>query len=195
MCMRKQTLLDLTLGGYRGVEFLTLLVLDSAGTPFNPKKERLRVWLLKKLMSKNQVRQGIHKQKQSPKRSQGIISKCTQMIKRTAMASVDNTSGPVPQRKESLEPALHEMTPVTTSSGLVPNHPQLKPFVPPSRTDWDLLFQPMFDELITPSPSVDNLTLKVIALNAEVVAPVPTVSTGSPSSTIVDQDTPSPSNS
>ncbi|GJX13502.1 retrovirus-related pol polyprotein from transposon TNT 1-94 [Tanacetum coccineum] len=77
----------------------------SAGTSFNPKKERLRVWLLKKLMSKNQVPQGIHKQKQSPNSSQGIIFKCTQMIKRTAMASVDNSSGPVPQRKENLRKA------------------------------------------------------------------------------------------
>ncbi|GJS12630.1 hypothetical protein Tco_0407102 [Tanacetum coccineum] len=32
--------------------------------------------------------------------SAGIIFKCTQMIKRTAMASIDNTSGPAPQRKE-----------------------------------------------------------------------------------------------
>ncbi|GKC12242.1 hypothetical protein Tco_1009024 [Tanacetum coccineum] len=44
----------------------------SAGTSFNPNKERLRVWLLKKLMSKNQVPQGIHKQKQSPNSSQGV---------------------------------------------------------------------------------------------------------------------------
>ncbi|GJZ58349.1 hypothetical protein Tco_0613843 [Tanacetum coccineum] len=44
----------------------------SAGTSFNPKKERLKVWLLKKLMSKNQVPQGIHKQKQSPNSSQGV---------------------------------------------------------------------------------------------------------------------------
>ncbi|GJV77872.1 hypothetical protein Tco_1509456 [Tanacetum coccineum] len=44
----------------------------SAGTPFNPKKERLRVWLLKKLMSKNQVPQGIHKQEQSPNSAQGV---------------------------------------------------------------------------------------------------------------------------
>ncbi|GJS96604.1 RNA-directed DNA polymerase, eukaryota [Tanacetum coccineum] len=42
-------------------------------------------------------------------------------------------------------PALHEMTPVTISSGLVPNPPLSTPFVPPSRSDWDLLFQPMFD--------------------------------------------------
>ncbi|GJZ29285.1 hypothetical protein Tco_0573932 [Tanacetum coccineum] len=44
----------------------------SAGTSFNHKKEKLRVWLLKKLMSKNQVPQGIHKQKQSPNSSQGV---------------------------------------------------------------------------------------------------------------------------
>nr|GEV19838.1 uncharacterized mitochondrial protein AtMg00810-like [Tanacetum cinerariifolium] len=73
----------------------------SAGTSFNPKKERLRVWLLKRLMSKNQVPQGIHKQEQSSNSAQGIIFKCTQMIKWIAMASVDNTSGPNPQRKES----------------------------------------------------------------------------------------------
>ncbi|GJY45883.1 retrovirus-related pol polyprotein from transposon TNT 1-94, partial [Tanacetum coccineum] len=32
----------------------------------------------------------------------------------------------------SLEPALHEMTPATISSGLVPNPPPSTPFVPPS---------------------------------------------------------------
>ncbi|GJR18149.1 retrovirus-related pol polyprotein from transposon TNT 1-94 [Tanacetum coccineum] len=53
----------------------------------------------------------------------------------------------------------------------------------------------MFDELLTPPPSVDCPAPEVIALIAEVVAPEPVVSTGSPSSTIVDQDAPSPSNS
>nr|GEW02308.1 retrovirus-related Pol polyprotein from transposon TNT 1-94 [Tanacetum cinerariifolium] len=37
----------------------------SIGTSFNLKEERLRVWLLKKLMSKNQVPKGIHKQEHS----------------------------------------------------------------------------------------------------------------------------------
>ncbi|GKG15217.1 hypothetical protein Tco_0354817, partial [Tanacetum coccineum] len=32
------------------------------------------------------------------------------------------------------------------------------PFVPPSRTDWDMLFQPLFNELINPPPSVDHPT-------------------------------------
>nr|GEW65341.1 reverse transcriptase domain-containing protein [Tanacetum cinerariifolium] len=78
---------------------------------------------------------------------------------------------------------------------LVPNPPSSTSFVPSSRTYWDLLFQPLFDELLTPSPTVDHLTPKVIALIAEVVAPEPATSTGSPSSKIVDQDAPSPSNS
>ncbi|GJU00810.1 retrovirus-related pol polyprotein from transposon TNT 1-94 [Tanacetum coccineum] len=86
----------------------------------------------------------------------------------------------------SLGPALHEMTPATISSGLVPNPPPSTLFVPPLRTDWDILFQPLFDELLTPPPSVDHPAPEVIALIADVVAPEPAALTGSPSSTTVD---------
>ncbi|GKA00227.1 putative ribonuclease H-like domain-containing protein [Tanacetum coccineum] len=103
----------------------------------------------------------------------------------TAMASEHSSSGP----------ALHDMTPVTISSGLVPNPPPSTPFVPPSRSDWDLLFQPMFDESLNPPPYVDLQAPEVIAPIPEVVAHEHAVSTGSPSSTTVDQDAPSPSNS
>ncbi|GJW12145.1 retrovirus-related pol polyprotein from transposon TNT 1-94 [Tanacetum coccineum] len=103
----------------------------------------------------------------------------------TAMASEHSSSGP----------ALHEMTPVSISSGLVPNPPSSTPFVPPSRSDWDLLFQPMFDESLSPPPNVDLQAPEVIAPIPEGVAPEHAVSTGSPSSTTVDQDAPSPSNS
>ncbi|GJS75837.1 retrovirus-related pol polyprotein from transposon TNT 1-94 [Tanacetum coccineum] len=99
----------------------------------------------------------------------------------TAMASEHSSSGP----------ALHEMTPVSLSSGLVPNPSPSTPFVPPTRSDWDLLFQPMFDE----SPNVDVHAPEVIAPIPDAVAPEHAVSTGSPSSTTVDQDAPSPSNS
>nr|GFA65091.1 uncharacterized mitochondrial protein AtMg00810-like [Tanacetum cinerariifolium] len=71
--------------------------------------------------------------------------------------------------------------------------PSSTPFVPPSRTDWDLLFQPLFNELFTPPPSVDHPTPKVITPNTEVVAQEPAASIGSPSSTTVGQDAPSPS--
>ncbi|GKG17756.1 hypothetical protein Tco_0372054, partial [Tanacetum coccineum] len=80
-----------------------------------------------------------------------------------------------------LGPALHEMTPVTISLGLVLNPPPLIPFVPPSRTNWDILFQPLFDELLNPLSSVDRQALKVIALIAEVVAAEHAASTRSPS--------------
>ncbi|GJR69166.1 retrovirus-related pol polyprotein from transposon TNT 1-94 [Tanacetum coccineum] len=90
------------------------------------------------------------------------------------------------------EPALHEMTPAIISSGLVPNPPPSTPFVPLSRNDWDILFQLLFGKLLTPPPSVAHPSPKVIALITEVVALIPVVSTGSPSSTNVDQDAPSP---
>ncbi|GKA44357.1 retrovirus-related pol polyprotein from transposon TNT 1-94 [Tanacetum coccineum] len=93
----------------------------------------------------------------------------------TAMAS----------EQSSLEPALHEMTPATPSSGLVPNPPPSAPFVPPSRAEWDLVFQPVFDEFFSPPASVAS------PVPVE-EAPAPVESTGSPSSTTVDQDAPSP---
>ncbi|GJS40111.1 retrovirus-related pol polyprotein from transposon TNT 1-94 [Tanacetum coccineum] len=74
----------------------------------------------------------------------------------TTMASKHSSSGPV----------LHEMTPATISSGLVPNPP--------------------------PSIPVDLPAPEVIDLINEVVASVPAVLTSSPSSTTVDQDAPSP---
>nr|GEZ13562.1 retrovirus-related Pol polyprotein from transposon TNT 1-94 [Tanacetum cinerariifolium] len=53
-------------------------------------------------------------------------------------------------------------------SGLVHKSSSLASYVPPSRNDWDLLFQPMFDELLNPPPSVDNQAAKVIAPIADV---------------------------
>ncbi|GKC35328.1 retrovirus-related pol polyprotein from transposon TNT 1-94 [Tanacetum coccineum] len=95
--------------------------------------------------------------------------------------------------KLQLKVDIAEMTPATISSGLVPNPHPSTPFVPPSRTDWDMMFQPLFDEFLNPSPSVDHPAPKVVA--PELIAPVLADSTGSPSSTTVDQDASSPSNS
>nr|GEU92749.1 retrovirus-related Pol polyprotein from transposon TNT 1-94 [Tanacetum cinerariifolium] len=77
----------------------------------------------------------------------------------------------------SLEPALHEMTPRRISSGFAPNPLSSTPYVPPLRTDWDILFQPLFDELLNPLPSVDLPAPKVIATFADVVALVLAAST------------------
>nr|GFC55188.1 hypothetical protein [Tanacetum cinerariifolium] len=98
------------------------------------------------------------------------------------MASEQSSSGPV----------LQEMTPSTISSGLVQKPSSSTYYVPPSRNDWDLLFQPLFDELLNPPPGVDNQDAEVIAPIAEVIPQVDDDSTGSPSSTAVDQDAPSP---
>ncbi|GJV84046.1 retrovirus-related pol polyprotein from transposon TNT 1-94 [Tanacetum coccineum] len=96
----------------------------------------------------------------------------------TAMASKQFSLGPGPKL----------MTPGTISSGLVQNISSLTPYVPPTKNDWKILFQPMFDEYLSPPPSVD---LQVPA----VIAPEPVVSTGTPSSTTIDQDAPSTSTS
>nr|GFD00637.1 hypothetical protein [Tanacetum cinerariifolium] len=87
------------------------------------------------------------------------------------------------------------MTPATLSSGLVQKPSSSTSFVPPTRNDWDLLFQPLFDELLNPPPSVDNQDTEVIAPIAEVIPQDDDDLTGSPSSTSVDQEAPSPSNS
>nr|GEY19360.1 reverse transcriptase domain-containing protein [Tanacetum cinerariifolium] len=87
------------------------------------------------------------------------------------------------------------MAHATISLRLVPKYTSSTPFVPPSRTDWDLLFQPLFNELLTPPPSVDHPSPEVIASIDKVVAPEPAKSTGSSSSTTVDPDAPSPSKS
>nr|GFB79407.1 integrase, catalytic region, zinc finger, CCHC-type, peptidase aspartic, catalytic [Tanacetum cinerariifolium] len=52
------------------------------------------------------------------------------------------------------------------------------------------LFQPMFDELLNPPPSVVTQAPEVIAPIAEVIPQVDEDSTSSPSSTTVDQDAP-----
>nr|GEY06076.1 retrovirus-related Pol polyprotein from transposon TNT 1-94 [Tanacetum cinerariifolium] len=96
----------------------------------------------------------------------------------TAMAS----------KQSSSRPALNEMTPETISSGLVQKPSFLTPYVPPSRIDWDLLFQPMFGELLNPPPSVDPQAPEVIAPITDVIPPEQAEST-------VDQDAPSPSKS
>nr|GFC81920.1 hypothetical protein [Tanacetum cinerariifolium] len=96
----------------------------------------------------------------------------------TAMASEQSSSGP----------ALQEMTPATISLGFVQKPLSSTSYVPPTRNDWDLLFQPLFDELLNPPPSVDNQDAEVIAPIVEVIPQVDDDSTGSPSSTEVDQD-------
>nr|GEW72474.1 retrovirus-related Pol polyprotein from transposon TNT 1-94 [Tanacetum cinerariifolium] len=123
-----------------------------------------------------------------------IYNRRTKRIIETIHVDFDELTAMASEHSSS-EPALHEMTLATINSKLVPNHPHSTPFIPRSRTDWDLLFQPLFDELLNPLPNVDHPSPKVIASIAEVVASKPVESTGSSSLTTVDQDAPSASNS
>nr|GEU49220.1 hypothetical protein [Tanacetum cinerariifolium] len=94
-----------------------------------------------------------------------IYNRRTRRIIETIHVDFDELTAMASEQSSSVL-ALHEMTPATISSGLVP-----KP---------------------TSSTPVDPPAPAVIAPIAEVIAPVPTESTGSPSSTTVDQDAPSP---
>ncbi|GJV40313.1 retrovirus-related pol polyprotein from transposon TNT 1-94 [Tanacetum coccineum] len=123
-----------------------------------------------------------------------IYNRRTKRIIETIYVDFDDLTV-IPSKHSSSGPTLHKMTPATISSGLVPNPHPLTPFVPPSRTDWDMLLKPLFDEFLNPSPSVDHPAPEVVAPINEVIAPVLADLTGSPSSTTVDQDAPSPSNS
>ncbi|GJQ94036.1 retrovirus-related pol polyprotein from transposon TNT 1-94 [Tanacetum coccineum] len=88
----------------------------------------------------------------------------------------------------STRPAPTFMKPGQISSGLVPNLVPAAPYVPPTYKELEILFQPMFDEYLEP-PCVERP-----------VSPAPSVpvlvnSAGTPSSTTIDQDAPSPSHS
>nr|GEW86308.1 retrovirus-related Pol polyprotein from transposon TNT 1-94 [Tanacetum cinerariifolium] len=122
------------------------------------------------------------------------VGKRTRRIVETIHVNFDELTA-MASEQSSLGPTLNEMTHATISLGLVQIPSSLTPYVPPSRNDWDLLFQPMFNELLNPPPSVNYQSPEVIALIAEVIPPVQAESTGLPFSTSVDQDVPSPSKS
>ncbi|GJU97001.1 hypothetical protein Tco_1326272 [Tanacetum coccineum] len=94
------------------------------------------------------------------------------------MAPVQLSTGPAPSF----------LMPGQISSGLVPNLVPAAPYVPPTNKELEILFQPMFDEYLEP-PCAERP-----------VSPAPAVlvsvnSVGTPSSTTIDQDEPSPSHS
>ncbi|GJW12543.1 hypothetical protein Tco_1578370 [Tanacetum coccineum] len=218
----------------------------SAGTSLKPKKEKLKVSLLKKMVSKNQVPQGIHKQEQSPitdglqmytndkqeqwrlqttlqasllKEKKGVRFSALYLQKKRNLLVFDHSHQQISyfpmlvqsssgspyislkfnsliQSKMAITYAIFEgknrpapqvMTLGTLSSGLVPNPIPQPPYVPPTRNDWDILFQPMFDEFFNPPPSVVSPVLVAAALR-------PVDPTGSPVSTSIDQDAPFASN-
>nr|GEW74328.1 hypothetical protein [Tanacetum cinerariifolium] len=71
---------------------------------------------------------------------------------------------------------------------LVPILVPAAPYVPPTNKELEILFKPMFDEYLEP-PRVDR------SVSPAPAVPVPVNSVGTPSSTTIDQDAPSPSHS
>nr|GEV23677.1 hypothetical protein [Tanacetum cinerariifolium] len=121
---------------------------------------------LRKLQPKANI--GIFSGYAPTKKAFWIYNRRTRRIIKTIHVDFDDLTA-MAYEQSRLRPVLHEMTPAIICSGLVPNLTSSTPFVPPLRIDWDMLFQPLFDEILTPPPSVDYPAPKVIAPIAEVI--------------------------
>ncbi|GJZ23730.1 retrovirus-related pol polyprotein from transposon TNT 1-94 [Tanacetum coccineum] len=117
------------------------------------------------------------------KKAYRIYNRRTRMIMETIHVEFDELTAMTSEQFGS-GPELQLMTPEIISSGLVQNPPSPIPYVPPTKNDWDLLFQPMFDEYFNPPP---NVVFPVLAG----AAPRPADPISSPSSTSIDQNAPS----
>ncbi|GJZ71536.1 retrovirus-related pol polyprotein from transposon TNT 1-94 [Tanacetum coccineum] len=80
------------------------------------------------------------------------------------------------------------LTPRQISSGLVPNSVPVAPYVPPKNKELEILFQPIFDEYLEPT-RVDRPVSPALAVSVSLTL------AGTPSSTTIGQDAPSPSHS
>ncbi|GJW47747.1 retrovirus-related pol polyprotein from transposon TNT 1-94 [Tanacetum coccineum] len=106
----------------------------------------------------------------------------------TIHVQFDELSEPMAPVQLSTGPAPTFLMPGQISSGFVPNPVPAAPYVPPTNKELEILFQPMFDEYLEP-PRVERLVSPAPAVL------VPVNSTGTPSSTTIAQDAPSPSHS
>ncbi|GJS05637.1 retrovirus-related pol polyprotein from transposon TNT 1-94 [Tanacetum coccineum] len=117
-----------------------------------------------------------------------IYNRRTRRIMETIHVQFDELSEPMAPVQIRTGPTPTFLTPGQINSGLVPNPVPAAPYVPPINKELEILFQPVFDEFIEP-PHVERP-----------VSPAPAVlfpvnSAGTPSSTTIDQDAPSPSHS
>ncbi|GKC08526.1 retrovirus-related pol polyprotein from transposon TNT 1-94, partial [Tanacetum coccineum] len=114
-----------------------------------------------------------------------IYNKRTRHIMETIHVQFDKLTEHMAPVQLNTGPALTFLTPGQISSGLVPNPVPAAPYVPPINKDLEILFQLMFDEYLEP-PHVKR------SVSPALVVQVPVNSTGTPSSTTIDQDAPSP---
>nr|GFC30209.1 hypothetical protein [Tanacetum cinerariifolium] len=102
----------------------------------------------------------------------------------TIHVAFDELTGQTVHVQTSLGPGPNLLMSGPISSGLVPNHAPAIPYVPPTKKELEILFQPMFDEYFEPS-TVDQQVPPAPAVHIPVNLPCPSVSIS------VDQDTPS----
>ncbi|GJS77280.1 retrovirus-related pol polyprotein from transposon TNT 1-94 [Tanacetum coccineum] len=117
-----------------------------------------------------------------------IYNKRTRRIMETIHLQFDELSEPMALMQFSTGPAPTFLMPGLISSGFVPNSVPAVPYVPPTNKEMEILFQPMFDEYLEPLRVKKSVSPALAVL-------VPVNSAGSPSSTTIDQDAPSPSHS
>ncbi|GJZ88914.1 retrovirus-related pol polyprotein from transposon TNT 1-94, partial [Tanacetum coccineum] len=103
-----------------------------------------------------------------------IYNKRTRRIMETIHVEVDELCELMASAQVSVGPAPNLLTPRPISSELVPNYVPAAPYVPPTKKDLELLFQPLFDEYFEPS-SVDKPVQTAPAVPALVALIVPVV--------------------
>ncbi|GJW92272.1 retrovirus-related pol polyprotein from transposon TNT 1-94 [Tanacetum coccineum] len=122
------------------------------------------------------------------KKGYRIYNKRTQRIMETIHVQFDELTKKMAPIQPSTGPAPTFLMPGQISLGLVPNLVPTTPYVPPTNKELEILFQPMFGEYLEP-PRVK----RPVSLASAV--PILVNSAGTPSSTTIDQDAPSPSHS
>ncbi|GJW69157.1 retrovirus-related pol polyprotein from transposon TNT 1-94 [Tanacetum coccineum] len=120
------------------------------------------------------------------KKAYRIYNKRTRQIMETMNVQFDELTQ-MASKQHGLGPDLHGLTSGQISSRLVLNQVTSTSAKPPIKNDWDLLFQPTFDEYFKNPSAVSN------PISAATLPPPDT--TGASSSTSIDKDAPSLSTS
>nr|GEW09333.1 retrovirus-related Pol polyprotein from transposon TNT 1-94 [Tanacetum cinerariifolium] len=115
-----------------------------------------------------------------------IYNKRTRRIMETIHVQFNELTEPMALVHLGTGPVPTFLTPGQISSGLVPNPVPATPYAPLTNKELEILFQPMFNEYLEP-PHAERPVPPAQAVQA------PVNSAGTPSSTTIDKDAPSPS--
>nr|GFA89703.1 hypothetical protein [Tanacetum cinerariifolium] len=99
-----------------------------------------------------------------------IYNKRTRQIMETVHVTFDELIGQTVLVQTSLGPAPNHLTPGPINSALVPNPAPAIPYVPPTKKELEILFQPIFDEYFEPS-TVDQQVPPASAVHIPVNPP------------------------